>query len=56
MNETMIVYGVVLGAACYVGWRYLPASLRARLTPGSANGSSCASKSSCGSKDCDGCH
>ena len=55
MNESVLVYGVVLGAAIWIVWRYLPASLKARIAP--ASGGSCATKG-CGSKDCDGgsCH
>lgn len=55
MNETVLVYGVVLGAAVWLLWRFLPAALKARIAP--ANASSCSSKG-CGSKGCDGgsCH
>lgn len=55
MNETVLVSGVVLGAAVFVLWRFLPASLKARIAPNA--GSSCSS-SGCGSKNCDGgsCH
>ncbi len=57
MNDTMIVYGVVLGAALYVGLKYLPAGLKARFGLG-GGGKSCAS-GSCATKPdggCDGCH
>ncbi|MCE1235399.1 MAG: hypothetical protein LWW93_03485 [Hyphomicrobiales bacterium] len=55
MNETVLVFGVVLGAAAFVLWRFLPANLKARIAPNA--GSSCSS-GGCGSKDCDGgsCH
>lgn len=56
MNDSMIVYGVVLGAALYVGLKYLPAGLKARF--GLGGGKSCAS-GSCATKPdggCDGCH
>lgn len=55
MNETVLVYGVVLGAAVWLLWRFLPATLKVRIAP--ANASSCSSKG-CGSKGCDGgsCH
>ncbi len=54
MNEMTIVYGIVLGAAAFLALRWLPASLRARV--GLKDGAACASKASCGSKNCDGCH
>ena len=54
MNEMTIVYGIVLGAAAFLVLRWLPAGLKARV--GLGGGASCASKSSCGSKSCDGCH
>jgi hypothetical protein len=55
MNETVIVFGVVLGAAIFVLWRLLPAGVKARVAPSS--GSSCSS-GACGSKNCGdgGCH
>ena len=56
MNESVLVFGVVLGAAIFVLWRFLPVGLKARFAP-NAGGSSCSS-GSCGSKNCDGgsCH
>lgn len=54
MNEMTIVYGVVLGAAAFLAMRWMPAGVKARL--GFKDGSACASKSGCGSKNCDGCH
>ena len=55
MNESVLVYGIVLGAGLFVGWRLLPAAIRARFAP--TSGSSCSS-GSCGSKNCGdgGCH
>ena len=55
MNEMTIVYGVVLGAAAFLALRWMPAGLKTRFGLG-GDGGSCATKSSCGSKDCDGCH
>lgn len=56
MNETVLVFGAVIGAAVYVLWRFLPANLKAVVAP-NAGKSSCSS-GGCGSKDCDGgsCH
>lgn len=56
MNESVLVFGVVLGAAIFVLWRFLPASLKARLAP--SGGSSCGTGGGCGSKNCGdgGCH
>jgi hypothetical protein len=55
MSQSVLVFGVVLGAAVFVLWRFLPASLKARIAP--SGGSSCSS-GGCGSKNCDGgsCH
>lgn len=55
MNETVLVYGIVLGAAIGVIWRFLPGSLKARIAP---SGGSCASDKGCGLGKCDGgsCH
>lgn len=54
MNETTLIYGIVLGAAVFLALRWMPGSLRTRL--GLKNGAACASKSACGSKNCGGCH
>ena len=54
MNEMTIVYGIVLGAAAFLAVRWMPAGLKARF--GLGGGGSCASKSNCDSKSCDGCH
>ena len=54
MNETTLVLGIVLGATAFLVLRWLPAGLKARI--GLEGGSACATKSSCGSKGCDGCH
>ncbi len=55
MNETTLIYGIVLGAAVFLALRWMPTSLRSRI--GLKSGAACAStKSACGSKGCDGCH
>jgi hypothetical protein len=54
MNETVVIYGIVLGAAAFLALRWMPAGLRARV--GMKPRSACATKSSCGSKSCGGCH
>lgn len=53
MNETVLIYGIVLGAALFLARRFMPAGLAARLGLKTA---SCADKASCGSKGCDRCH
>jgi hypothetical protein len=53
MNETTLIYGIVLGATVFLVLRFLPTGLKARL---GLKTTSCAEKSSCGSKGCDGCH
>ncbi|MDK9696548.1 MAG: hypothetical protein OEL76_09165 [Siculibacillus sp.] len=50
MTETVLVYGIVLGAVAFLALRWLPRRLGSR-----GGGSACASKSGCGSRDCDGC-
>ncbi len=53
MNETTLIYGIVLGAAVFLVLRFLPTGLKARL---GLKNASCAEKSNCGSKDCGSCH
>lgn len=55
MNESMLVYGIVLGAGLFVALRFMPASLKARF--GLGGGKSCGT-GSCDTKSggCDGCH
>ncbi len=55
MSQSVLVFGAVIGATVFVVWRFLPASLKARIAPNA--GSSCSS-GGCGSKNCDGgsCH
>lgn len=55
MNETTLIYGIVLGAAAFLAMRWLPAGVKARFGIGTG-GSACSTKSGCGSKGCDGCH
>ncbi|MFZ2502062.1 MAG: hypothetical protein WAW88_05285 [Nocardioides sp.] len=54
MNETTLIWGIVLGAAAFLVLRFLPAGLKARI--GLGGGGTCGAKSGCGSKGCDGCH